>query len=209
MKWPTSRQQTANDRPPPDPTVVVGDDDLAVCASVLRGMEDAFLSRSDAGIRSSAGAIARAGGVRPPGDLLKWVMEETLRDPEAKPLDRPWYWLAAVAVAARECDDLQLAGRIGFFMHGWSENIAPMMGLADQLDCGGLMHAPRDAYAEGLGCAVGALAAVEPGEIIVSTADKVVPAGPLLAALAPALLQLDQAGVPVDSGARSVALRFV
>jgi hypothetical protein len=136
-------------------------------------------------------------------------MEEKLRDPEAKPLDRPWYWLAAVAAAAIQRDDLQLAGRIGFFMHGWSENIAPKMGVADQLDCGGLMYAPKDAYAEGLGCAVSALASVEPEEIIVSTNDKAVPAGPLLAALSRALLQLDQAGAPVDSGARSVASRFV
>lgn len=168
-------------------------------------MEDALLSSSDAGIRSSAGAIARAGGVRPPGDLMRWVMEEQLRDPEAKPLDRPWHWLVAVAVAASQRDDLQLVGRIGFFMHGWSENIAPKMGVADQLDCGGLMHVPRDAYAKGLGCAVNALACMEPDEVIVSTNDKAVPAGPLLAALSGTLLQLDQAGIPVDSGARSVA----
>jgi hypothetical protein len=206
VAWLKRNQQPQADKAP-ESTVVVGDDDLAACDSALGQMEEALLSSSDAAIRTSARAIAWAGGVRPPGDLVMWVTEQKMRDPDGRPLDRPWYWIAAVADEALRRGDARLPGRIGFFLYGWSENIAPKMGMADELDCGGLWRVPQDAYATGLGHAICALAAIDSSEIIVSTTDKAVLAGNLLPPFSQALLQLEQAGVAVDPNARATALQ--
>ena len=189
--------------------IVVGDEDLSTCALVLQKMEEALLGGNDAGIRTSAREIAWAGGVRPPGDLLEWVMEYKMKDLDAKPLDRPWYWLAAIADEANRRGDPLLAGRVGFFLHGWNEHISPKMGVADGMDCGGIQNIPRDAYAKGLGCAVRALAPLSVDDIVVRTSEKAVPVETLLPALSGTLLQLDQAGVAIDPEARSAALQAV
>jgi hypothetical protein len=191
------------------PRVAVSVEDLAACASALGKMEEALLSSSDAGIRNSAREIAWAGGVRPSGDLLKWVIDIKLSDPDAKPLDRPWYWLAAVAEEATGRGDPRLSGRVGFFIHGWNEHIAPKMGVADGMDCGGIQNIPRAAYAKGLGFAVQALACLDASDIVVETSDKVISAGNLLAPLSEALLQLEQTHVAIDPDARNVALQAV
>jgi hypothetical protein len=203
------QQPPSTPAPKPDPTIVVGDDDLAACASALGKMEQALLGGDDSGIRSSAREIAWAGGIRPSGDLLQWVLEIKLSDPDAKPLDRPWYWLVAVANEGINRADPRLAGRIGFFLHGWNEHVAPLMGLADEQDCGGIKTIPRAVYAKGLGCAVRALTPLDAADIIVQASGKAVPVGNLLPALAGALLQLDQAGVATDPAARNAALEAV
>jgi hypothetical protein len=72
-------------------TVVVGDEDLIACASVLGKMEEAMLGGSDADIRISAQGIAWAGGIRPSGDLMHWV-------PTTSPVRRTrWPWAALCA----------------------------------------------------------------------------------------------------------------
>lgn len=172
-------------------------------------MEEALLGGNDAGIRSSAREIAWAGGVRPPGELLEWVVEYKMKDPDAEPLDRPWYWLVAIAGEANKRGDPLLAGRVGFFLHGWNEHISPKMRLADGMDCGGIQNIPRDAYAKGLGCAVRALAPLAANDIVVRTSEKAVPVLTLLPALSGTLLQLDEAGVGIDPDARNAALKAV
>jgi hypothetical protein len=116
---------------------VVADTDLAACASALAKMEAAVFEESDAVICAAAREIAWAGGVRPEGDFMRWLVRTNMENPNADPLDRPWWWLARVADEALQRDDPRLAGRVGFFVFHWQKHIAPRMGIADQEDCGG------------------------------------------------------------------------
>ena len=184
----------------------MGDEDLGGCADALARMEEALLSGSDPDIRSAARAIAWSGGLRPQGDLTTWLVEIHMQDPDARPTDRPWLWLAAVADEANARGDARLAARVGFFVHGWREQVAPRMGIADAEDCGGIQLVPNDAYARILAAAVQALAPLHPEEKIVRTSESFVPVSTLLPALAGALLTLERAGVPVDLRARDEAL---
>jgi hypothetical protein len=190
-----------------DEAVIVGDEDLAACASALGKMEEALLGGSDPGIRSSAREIAWAGGIRPQGDFMRWLLEIKMKDPDARPTDRPWWWLAAVADEAIKRGDPRLAGRIGFFLHGWHEWVAPKMTLADEPECGGIKIIPREAYAKGLGLALTALAPLPEEEMIVQTSEKFVPVSALRVTLAGAVLKLEQSGVAIDPEAHAAALQ--
>jgi hypothetical protein len=189
--------------------IIITDEDLASADSALSKMEDALLGSSDEAIRSSARALAWAGGTQPQGDFLRWTMDMKMKDPDANPTARPYWWLVAVADEAAKRGDFRLACRIGFFLHGWQEWVAPKMKLADDLDCHGMKSIPREAYAKGLGLAVMAVDPLPEDQIIVETQEQFVPVGRLRPTLAAALLMLDQSGVAVDPDARNAALRAV
>jgi hypothetical protein len=201
------QQAKPTEQSTPRAAVSVGDDDLATCAVVLGEMEAALLGGDDAAIRLAARQIAWAGGIQPPDDLLRWVLEIKMSDPEAKPLDSPWHWLVAVAREATARQDYRLAGRVGFFLHGWNEHIAPKMGMADEADCGGIRRIPRELYVAGLGHALCGLEALDANDLVVTTSEKAVPVGALRPALAKTLLQLKVDGAAIDPRAREVALR--
>ena len=74
---------------------------------------------------------------------MHWLLEIKMKDPDARPTDRPWWWLAAVADEAIKRGDPRLAGRIGFFLNGWHEWVAPKMTLADEPECGGIKIIPE------------------------------------------------------------------
>ncbi len=200
------QSSSGSEAEPSSDRIVAGDEDLSACADALARMGEALLSGQRPGhprrrLRDRLGRRAAAAG-RPHDVAGRGPHAGPGRAPDGS----PWFWLAAVADEANARGDARLAARVGFFVHGWREHVAPRMGIADAEDCGGIQLVPSDAYARILAAAAQAVAPLHPDETSVSTSESFVPVSTLRPTLAGALLTLERAGVQVDPRAREEAL---